>query len=141
MICGVPDASGKMEGRSEDDGDSFSCSVKGNMKRTWETSCTSLMSKKVKGTHSEDHSPSWTRYGGVANSLDRNCSSTIGSKFLPDTAPANDSISMHEKVKLGVSDITRKDFGTPENPSTTKCHRIMLMNIADADKKSCLTKV
>ncbi|XP_057784039.1 uncharacterized protein LOC131001573 [Salvia miltiorrhiza] len=140
MICSVPNASGKLKGRGEDDEDGFSCSVEGNKRRTWETSCTSLMSKKVKGTHLEDHqlsshSPSWTRDGGVANySLDRNCSSTTGNNFFPDTSLANESNSMHEKVELGVSNI-------PEFPFRAKCHRIMLMNIADVDKKSHLTKI
>ncbi|KAL1549907.1 hypothetical protein AAHA92_17936 [Salvia divinorum] len=146
IICNVPNASGKLEGLREDDEDNISCSVDGNKKRMWETSCTSLMSKKVKGTHSEDHqsssySPSWTRDSGVASSLDRNCSPTIGNNFYPDISLGNESKSMHEKVDLGVSNITRKDFDIPEIPFTEKCHRIMLMNIADADKKSCLTKI
>lgn len=107
MICSDPNASGKLEGLSKDDGDKFSCSMEGNKRRMWETSCTSLMSKKVKGSHSEDHhlssqSPNWTR--GSRN------------KFLPNS-------------------------GGPDVPVTAKSYRIMLMNIADAEKKSRLSKV
>lgn len=130
MICSKPNASQKLEGRSKDGEDSFSCSAEGNKRRMWETSCTSLMSKKVKGSHSDHHlssqSPNWTRGSGEANSLDRNGSSTLGNKFMPDT-----SLAYYES----------NDSGVPEVPFTAKSYRIMLMNIDDADKKSRLTKV
>lgn len=146
MISSVPNASERLKGRSEDDDDTFSCSVQGTKKRMWETSCTSLMSKKVKGTYSEDHqshshSQNWISDGGVPNSLDRNCSSTIGNKFLPDVSLENfESNNMHSKAEFIISNITDKDYGSPEVPVTTK-YSIMLMNIADADKISRLTKV
>ncbi|KAH6832611.1 hypothetical protein C2S53_010955 [Perilla frutescens var. hirtella] len=147
MICSVPDTSGKLEGGSKDDEYNLSCSMQGTKKRMWETSWTSLMSKKVKGTHSGDHqshshSPHWTSDVGVANSVDRICSSTMRNKLLLDASPENfGSNNMHGKVELTVNNITNEDHGSPEIPFATNCYRIMLMNIADADKKSRLTKI
>lgn len=138
-MCIVPYVSEKMESRSEDDADNFSGSMQRTTKRMWESSCTSLMSKKVKGTHSEDqqthsHSCNWTSDGGVSISLDRNCSSITGNKFLCVASLENsESKNKHEKAEVRISNITDKD--------TTKCYSIMLMNIADTDKISRLTKV
>lgn len=147
MICSVPNASGIQEGGSEDNEGNCSCSVQGTKKRMWETSCTSLKSKKVKGTNSNDcqlgsHCPNWTSDGRISNCLDRNCLLTIGNKCLPDTSLANSgSNSLYEKVEFRAGNITNEDYGSPEIPCTAKCKRIMLMNIADSDKKSRLTKV
>ncbi|XP_051138588.1 uncharacterized protein LOC127256565 isoform X2 [Andrographis paniculata] len=52
------------------------------------------------------------------------------------------SNSMQEKGnECRTGNITNEDFGYTEIPSAAKCCRIMLMNIADEDKKSCLTKI
>ncbi|KAI3471642.1 hypothetical protein Pfo_028292 [Paulownia fortunei] len=145
VYCSVANASGIREGGSEDNEDNCSCSVHGTKKRTWEASCTSLKSKKVKGTHSNDcqlgdHCPMWTSDGRI----DTNCLLTSGNKFLPDAWLTNSgSNSMYEKnEECRAGNTTNEDYyGCPEIPSTPKCIRIMLMNIADDDKKSRLTKI
>lgn len=135
--CSVANASGILECRSNDD-DNCSNSVHGTKRRMWETSCTSLMSKKVKGTQSNDCElgsdySSRTNDGRIANRVDGNCSIIIRDELLPDASLENyGSKSLMEKVE--------PQAGTDED-STTKCNRIMLMNIDDEVKKSRLTKV
>ncbi|EYU18669.1 hypothetical protein MIMGU_mgv1a004022mg [Erythranthe guttata] len=95
----VTNASGVREGGNEDGEANCSCSVKGSNKRNWVASCTSLKSKKVKGTHStecqlDSHCPVWTsneRF--VANCLDQNCLLITGNEN-------SGSHSMHELNKI-----------------------------------------
>ncbi|KAK4404810.1 hypothetical protein Sango_0849600 [Sesamum angolense] len=117
LNCNVASASGIREGGNEyDDGD-CSCSVQGTKKRMWEASRTSLKSKKVKGTYSNDCQlasccPVWTSDRRIVNCPDRNCCLT-GNEISPDALLTNSgSNSM-----------------------------VMLMNMADNDKKSRLTKI
>ncbi|KAK6149101.1 hypothetical protein DH2020_016626 [Rehmannia glutinosa] len=149
IYCSVANASGIREGGGEDHEDNCSCSVQGTKKRTWEASCTSLKSKKVKGTHSNacqlgSHCPVWTSDGRIVNCHDRNDLLTNENKFMPDALLTNSgSNSMYEKnEERRTVSIRNEDFYVcPEIPSTAKCNRIMLMNIADDEKKSRLTKI
>ncbi|KAL8041361.1 hypothetical protein ABFX02_10G160300 [Erythranthe guttata] len=137
----VTNASGVREGGNEDGEANCSCSVKGSNKRNWVASCTSLKSKKVKGTHStecqlDSHCPVWTsneRF--VANCLDQNCLLITGNEN-------SGSHSMHELNKVcREGNIVNENHGCTEIISTAKCNRIMLMNIVDGDKKLRLTKI
>ncbi|KAK4412901.1 hypothetical protein Salat_2937300 [Sesamum alatum] len=148
MYCNVANASEIREcGNEYDEGD-CSCSVQGTKKRMWEASCTSLKSKKVKGTYSNDcqlvsRCPVWTSDGRIVNCPDRNCFLTSGNEFSPDALLMNSgSDSMYDKnEECRAGNITNEEYGCPEIPSTAKVYRIMLMNIADNDKKSRLTKI
>ncbi|KAL8489428.1 hypothetical protein ACS0TY_025364 [Phlomoides rotata] len=145
--CSVPNASGMRECGSTDDEVNCSYSAHGTKKRMWETSCTSLMSKKVKGTQSTDCElgsdySSWTNDGRIAKCVDRNCSITIRDEPLPDASLANHgSNSLKDKVEPQADNITNEDSGVPKIPCTAKCNMIMLMNIDDEVKKSRLTKI
>ncbi|KAG8372037.1 hypothetical protein BUALT_Bualt12G0025000 [Buddleja alternifolia] len=146
--CSLTNASGVKKGGIEDDEDNFSCSMQGTNKRTWEASCTSLKSKKVKGTHSIDcqsgsHCPVWNSYGRIVHYLDRNCMEICGNKLLSDTLQTNSgSNSMYGKnEECRAGNIRYEDYVCPETPDNAKCNRIMLMNIADDNKKSRLTKI
>ncbi|PIN20077.1 hypothetical protein CDL12_07238 [Handroanthus impetiginosus] len=144
----MANASGIRDGGSGDYEDNCSCSVQGTKRRIWAASCTSLKSKKVKGAHSNDcplgsccHVSTSDRK--IVNCCDRNCLPTSGNKFLLDallTNSGNNSLyAENEECRAG--NITNEKHGCSEIPSTAKCNIIMLMNIADDDKKSRLTKI
>ncbi|KAL3819743.1 hypothetical protein ACJIZ3_005648 [Penstemon smallii] len=144
--CSVVNASVVMEDGSETNAHDCSCSMLGTKKRTWEASCTSLKSKKVKGTHSSgsqigSQCPVWTSDGRIISSCDRNCLLNSGNKHLSDASPKNSvnnsSYETNEDCRTGK--ITNEDFNRPDDSSTAI--RIMLMNIADENKKSNLTKI
>ncbi|KAL0383492.1 UNVERIFIED_CONTAM: hypothetical protein Scaly_0636500 [Sesamum calycinum] len=145
--CNVASASGIREGGNEyDDGD-CSCSVQGTKKRMWEASCTSLKSKKVKGTYSNDCQlasccPVWTSDRRIVNCPDRNGCLT-GNEISPDALLTNSgSNSMYDKnEECRAGNITNAKSGYPKITSMAKGYRVMLMNMADNDKKSCLTKI
>ncbi|CAA0812797.1 Unknown protein [Striga hermonthica] len=136
VSCSLVDASGKHDVGIEDHEDNCSWSALDTKKRTWEASCTSLKSKKVKGTHSDSqlgsHCLVWTSDERIANCHDRNCLGTNSGNHSP-----------HEKSeKCRMVDIRNEDlYVRPEIPSTAKCNRIMLMNIADDEKKARLSKI
>ncbi|KAL3637196.1 hypothetical protein CASFOL_019495 [Castilleja foliolosa] len=116
LCCSVANASEIREAGIEDHEDDCSWSVQGT-KRAWEASCTSLKSKKVKGTHSSDchlgsHSPALSN---SMNGKNKECTT----------------------ISLSDEDV----YICPEFPYTAKCNKIMLMNIADDEKKSRLTKI
>ncbi|GFP90911.1 mediator of DNA damage checkpoint protein 1 [Phtheirospermum japonicum] len=116
LCCSVVNASEIRECGIEYHEDNCSWSVQGT-KRAWEASCTSLKSKKVKGTHSSD----WH----------------LGSHGPVSSNSMNEKNEECRTVNLSDEDV----YICPEIPSTAKCNKIMLMNIADDEKKSRLTKI
>ncbi|KAL0453165.1 UNVERIFIED_CONTAM: hypothetical protein Slati_1294600 [Sesamum latifolium] len=148
MNCNVASASGIRAGGNEYDEGDCSCSVQGTKKRMWEASRTSLKSKKVKGTYSNDCQlasccPVWTSDRRIVNCPDRNCFLTSGNEISPDALLTNSgSNSMYGKnEECRGGNITNEEYGYPKIPSGAKGYRVMLMNIADNDKKSRLTKI
>lgn len=105
-------------------------------KRVWESSCTSLKSKKIKGGYqveceldswdavSESHGISSDRSLAVAASRD-----PLSNSFIDNTS---------EGCQLN---ILVQDHGKQEPVSRGQSFRIMLMNIADDSKRSSLSKV
>ncbi|GER25817.1 N-acetyltransferase [Striga asiatica] len=136
VSCSVADASGKHDVGIEDHEDNCSWSALDTKKRTWEASCTSLKSKKVKGTRTDSqlgsHCRVWTSDEKIANCHDQNCLGTNSANHRP-----------HEKgEKCKMADIRNEDvYMPPEIPSPAKSNRIMLMNIADDEKKARLSKI
>lgn len=143
--CSEANATGIQECESKDNEDNCLNSVHGTKRRMWETSCTSLKSKKVKGTQSYDCDLSsdysnWTKDGRIVSSVDRNCLITTRDEIYASQANCG-SNNLKEKVEPQAGNVTNEDMGGPEIPYTSNCYRIMLMNIDDEVKKSCLTKV
>lgn len=133
----MTNASGKREVGSLDDEDNYSCSVNGTKKRTWEATRTSLKSKKVKGTQSNDcelgsHCSVWTGDERIVNNLDSNCLLTRGNQILQ-------KYELNEGCRA--RSIRNEDYGGAEISCTTQRCRVMLMNIADDVKKLLLAKV
>lgn len=128
--------------------ETFSNDVQGAKKRIWETSSTSLKSKKVEGTHSNDcqvasQCPVWTSDASVVNFHDRNLKSFSEHKLMPEASLANSCIKStcgkYRECRAGNMSIN--DYSCPLVPPAEKCIKIMLMNIADDDKRSSLTKI
>lgn len=121
------------------------CSVPGKHKRVWEASCTSLKSKKVKGTQSSDsemgHYPAQTSNGTMFNSSDRNYLLTSGNDYFSDGCLKNSRSNIETSKECIAVNTTNSDSGGVDISSASKCFRVMLMNIADDNKKSNLTKV
>uniref|UniRef100_A0A2N9IL67 BRCT domain-containing protein n=1 Tax=Fagus sylvatica TaxID=28930 RepID=A0A2N9IL67_FAGSY len=126
-----------------------SCSTKGAKKRVWEASLSSLKSKKIKGSHSIDCQLD-SNFGialesdGNLSCFDRYSLDTSRNKSLLGVTPqASLSCSCLEKS----AEEHRSVNVMPEGPaskelqSNGECFRILLMNIADDAKKTCLTKV
>ncbi|CAI9099758.1 OLC1v1036622C1 [Oldenlandia corymbosa var. corymbosa] len=133
-----------MFGKSgEDNSKRCSCSTEGTKKRIWESSLTSLNSKRVKGSHIIESQ------SDIRNSLsrgdERKCCSSSSSLL------ENKSLVDETSLKAGYLDEYYKECAagnfTSENldgfkvPSTDMCFRVMLMNIADDRKKAVLTKI
>ncbi|XP_011075377.1 uncharacterized protein LOC105159868 [Sesamum indicum] len=137
----VASASGTREGGNDYDEGDCSCSVQGTKKRMWEASCTSLKSKKVKGSYSNDcqlasRCPVWTSDRIIVNCPDRNCCLTRNEPSPAALLTNPGSNSMHDKNEESrAGNIANEESGYP------KGYRVMLMNIADNDKKSRLTKI
>ncbi|XP_024025448.1 uncharacterized protein LOC21398602 [Morus notabilis] len=89
-------------------------------KRVWEASLSSLKSKKVKGSYLVG------------------CQS--GSNWSLDSESGRDG-SCYHTCPLVASENKSLTGLPPKDPSTSKCFKIMLMNIADDTKKEVLTKV
>lgn len=144
---------GKSGGLPDTSTDSFvkncSCATQGTKRRVWEASVSSLKSKKVKGAHSlgsSDTDSFWSLGSkSYKNDTCHECSmGTSKDKLLPGVAP--------ECLSNGTDGV--KDTGNcttvyclPEVTAGTEiclrreCFSIMLMNIADDNKKVHLTKV
>ncbi|XP_028057198.1 uncharacterized protein LOC114261186 isoform X5 [Camellia sinensis] len=126
-----------------------SCSSRGEKKRVWEASYTSLKSKKVKGCHqvdcqldSRDFVP---ESDGTNDSSFHGCSSGISkNKSLVDVTPRDPLSSTYlEKTNEECQpvNIISEDHDSMELLAKGESFRIMLMNIADNAKKSSLTKI
>ncbi|CAI9765645.1 unnamed protein product [Fraxinus pennsylvanica] len=141
--------SGLIKSGSEVGLEQCSCSELGTKKRLWEASYTSLKSKKVKGAHvidcqlGSDDSISG-RDGRNDCCFNNNSYSAISrGKFSTDVFLNNISTnSCFEENKDGKAcNVTIEDCGALEVPFSVHSFRIMLMNIADDNKKSNLTKI
>lgn len=126
----------------------FSNDVQGAKKPIWETSSLSLKSKKVKGTHSNDcqvasQCPVWTSDTSIVNFHDRNLKSFSEHKLMPGASLANSgsnsTYGKYEECRAGNMSIN--DYHCPLVPPAETCIKIMLMNIADEDKRLTLTKI
>lgn len=127
----------------------FFCSALGSRKRTWEASCTSLQSKKVKGGYLKDcqlNSSDHVSGSNGANNccLERNSQAISRTKPLEEFTPRDPlccSILEMNPHEYRPGNITSEDNGCEELLSRRDGFRIMLMNIADDAKKSNLTKI
>ncbi|KZV57858.1 hypothetical protein F511_03427 [Dorcoceras hygrometricum] len=146
--CCVVDANGVKEAGAADDLEDCSCSVQGSKKRIWETSSTSLKSKKVKGTHSNDcqvasQCPVWTSDGRKVNFYHTNpklfSEHKLMSKASPENSGSKSTSGKYKECKRGNMPID--DYSCPLVSHTEKCVKVMLMNIADDGKRSSLTKI
>lgn len=127
----------------------FSCSTKGAKRRVWEASLSSLKSKKIKGSHSIacqlDSCPKALESDGNLSCFHGYSLDTLRSKALLGVTP---TASVRQSRCLEKSAEEHKSVNIfPEGPASKElqskgeCFRIMLMNIADDAKKTCLTKV
>ncbi|XP_052177059.1 uncharacterized protein LOC127791239 isoform X2 [Diospyros lotus] len=113
-----------------------SCSSLGQEKRVWESSFTSLKSKKVKGGH---------QFDCQLDSYSDGCPSGISrNKFLVEMTPREPiAYSYLDKTteECQPANIISEGLGQKKLLSGGKSFRIMLMNIADDAKKSKLSKI
>lgn len=118
---------------------SCSCSIQGRKKRFWESSLSSLKSKKVKGTH-QDVSRLGSNWAVVSESEDGQPKSN---SLLEVYAPECLFIcSKENNVEEGIPRCMIVESQTDKKcQSNGEIFRIMLMNIADDTKKAHLTKV
>ena len=126
-----------------------SCSTQGAKKRVWEASLSSLKSKKIKGSHSIDYQ--LDSNFGIALESDGNLSCSDG--FSLDTSRNKSLLGVTPWASLSCScleksaeehrsvNVMPKGPASKELQSNGECFRILLMNIADDAKKTCLTKV
>ncbi|CAN4089831.1 unnamed protein product [Withania somnifera] len=120
-----------------------SCSTSGSKKRTWETSYTSVKSKKIKGGHQTDcdlHAKDTSLESVLGNSV----SAVSKSKCQADIAP-NDHFTS-QFLEKNAEEATAVNFAyeghsSRDISSRETNFRIMLMNIADENKKANLTKI
>ncbi|XP_057489616.1 uncharacterized protein LOC130775524 isoform X1 [Actinidia eriantha] len=125
------------------------CSSLSGQKRVWESSYTSMKSKKVKGGLQVDCQLDCWDFLSESHRRDNSCfdGSTSGisrNKSLVELSPRNPFTSINmEKTTEGhlPVNIESEDHGNQELHSKGKRYRIMLMNIADDVKKSNLSKI
>ncbi|KAK7852080.1 pax-interacting protein 1 [Quercus suber] len=126
-----------------------SCSTKGAKRRVWEASLSSLKSKKIKGSHSIDcqldSCPKALESDGNLSCFHGYSLDNSRNKSLLGVTP---TASVRQSRCLEKSAEEHKSVNIfPEGPASKElqskgeCFRIMLMNIADDAKKTCLTKV
>ncbi|XP_009597056.1 BRCT-containing protein 1-like isoform X1 [Nicotiana tomentosiformis] len=120
-----------------------SCSASGSKKRTWETSYTSVKSKKIKGGHQTDcdlHAKNNSLESDVGISFSavskRKCKTDIN----PSDRLTSRSLEKNAEEATTVN-LTYKGHSSPGISSRGTNYRIMLMNIADDNKKENLTKI
>ncbi|KAL3585273.1 hypothetical protein D5086_012140 [Populus alba] len=123
--------------------------IQGTKRRAWEASLSSLKTKKVKGSHQTDYE-SDSGCGSdserfTTNPCFRGCSLGISKNNSFGKATSMDPLTrncMENNVKEDKSsNRTSEVLVSKEFQSKGECFRIMLMNIADDDKKTHLTKV
>ncbi|KAJ6380856.1 hypothetical protein OIU77_029703 [Salix suchowensis] len=123
--------------------------IQGTKRRAWETSLSSLKTKKVKGSHQTDYeSDSGCGSDSERFTTDpcfRGCSLGISKNNSFGKATSMDPLTrncMENKAKEDKSiNRTSEVLVSKEFQSKGECFKIMLMNIADNDKKTHLTKV
>ncbi|KAJ6747550.1 N-ACETYLTRANSFERASE [Salix koriyanagi] len=123
--------------------------IQGTKRRAWETSLSSLKTKKVKGSHQTDYESD----SGCGSDSERfttdpcfkGCSLGISKNNSFGKATSMDPLTrncMENKAKEDKSiNRTSEVLVSKEFQSKGECFKIMLMNIADNDKKTHLTKV
>ncbi|CAH9131726.1 unnamed protein product [Cuscuta epithymum] len=112
-------------------------------KRTWESSSTSLNSKKVKGGYQNEchlDSNSFLLESNKNTTMHKNCDSPAepDKDNFPKDPLTHSSKYYYEHKALGV---TSERYSSEGIPSLGKDFRIILMNIADDNKKEILTKI
>ncbi|XP_075089744.1 uncharacterized protein LOC107763555 isoform X1 [Nicotiana tabacum] len=120
-----------------------SCSASGSKKRTWETSYTSVKSKKIKGGHQTEcdfHAKDNSLESDVGISFSavskRKCQADIN----PSDRLTSRSLEKNAEEATTVKS-TYKGHSSRGVSSKETSYRIMLMNIADDNKKANLTKI
>lgn len=126
-----------------------SCSSHGEKRKVWETSSSSLKTKKVKGTHQIDSHQNGCQLHSNWNLIpdtDRNdsrlygCSFVSANKSLVEVSLVNNCVR-NEAQENRPSSMTPEALTINDIQSNKECFRIMLMNIADKTKKTQLIKV
>lgn len=137
-----------MVGGSETADDKCSRLQKTGKRCTWEASLSSIKSKRVKGGHllndegvcgcgsSGEHGGENVGIGDLSLG-ECQCKSLVD--LLPKDVPP-DSAAVHSK-DVAIENPATGDFIISELVASRKCPKIMFMNIADENKKTCLTKV
>eukprot|EP00258_Populus_trichocarpa_P042184 XP_024458203.1 uncharacterized protein LOC7473591 [Populus trichocarpa] len=123
--------------------------IQGTKRRAWEASLSSLKTKKVKGSHQTDYESDSGRGSDserfTTDPCFRGCSLGISKNNSFGKATSMDPLTrncMENNVKEDKSsNRTSEVLVSKEFQSKGECFRIMLMNIADDDKKTHLTKV
>ncbi|XP_009611621.1 uncharacterized protein [Nicotiana tomentosiformis] len=120
-----------------------SCSASGSKKRTWETSYTSVKSKKIKGGHQTD-CDLHAKDNSLESDVGINFSAVSKRKCKTDINPSDrlTSRSLEKNAEEATAvNLTYKGHSSPGIYSRGTNYRIMLMNIADDNKKANLTKI
>ncbi|KAF9595077.1 hypothetical protein IFM89_036966 [Coptis chinensis] len=153
--------------KMDSSGKHCTCSVQSAKRKTWETSCSSIKSKKVKGGHQIDYSTCYLnseqdegknscyKACSMSTSKDNYCMEVDGSDTLknrtskdkscldvvPKDALKNSSQAVQTAdsrlVCVAENEVHNQEKILPE----VQCHRITLMDIANDEKKSFLTKI
>ncbi|RAL48497.1 hypothetical protein DM860_005921 [Cuscuta australis] len=120
----------------------WSCSPPRTNKRTWEASFTSLNSKKVKGSYQTDchlHSNSFLLESNVNATRHKNTDSLAVSQnaFKVKDCP-KDPLKSSSKHYF---EVTSKSYSSQGILPLEKKYQVILMNIADDNKKAYLTQI
>ncbi|KAF5181309.1 Mediator of dna damage checkpoint protein [Thalictrum thalictroides] len=157
---------GETKDRESSDGIDCSCSMQSAKRKTWETSLSSIKSKKVKGGQhiscsSGDHS---FKHDKENNSCFKACSTSFSKDNLCKEVVPNDSMkNINSKDQFCMDFVPKYALGNGRPAVQTaeteplhvianenriekilprgECHRIMLMDIADDAKKTSLTQI
>ncbi|CAK7342698.1 unnamed protein product [Dovyalis caffra] len=117
--------------------------LQGTKRRHWEASFSSLKTKKVKGSHRPEYGSDSERV--KTDPCFRGCSlgNSKNSSFAEATSmdPLTHNCMEENAKEDRSSNTTSEALVSKEFQSKGECFKIMLMNIADADKKMHLTKL
>lgn len=130
------------QNEADADGKHCSCSAPGTVakkRRVWDSSHTSLNSKKVKGCHLSSCEPDSKDCLVDGSSL----ATSKNKSFLnvANEVPSSHTCSEGNVDANEINNFALQDHSKEEGLSRQKCYKIMLMNIADNAKQSRLTKV
>ncbi|XP_009797207.1 uncharacterized protein LOC107807795 isoform X2 [Nicotiana tabacum] len=120
-----------------------SCSASGSKKRTWETSYTSVKSKKIKGGH-QTECDLHAKDNSLESDVGISFSAVSKRKCRADINPSDrlTSCSLEKNAEEATTvNATYKGHSSRGVSSRGTSYRIMLMNIADDNKKANLTKI